>query len=193
MVVQHAHAALMKTTPVRAPILRRYLEATFGGGPETAAAVEGATLDEYVTLRRIRFPGSTPQGAARAAPTRELRNAGATLDAAPPPTKPPLRRFTEVRGLQQVDLGSHAIPEDVQILSLKGIRAITGWTGLRRFAALEDLNVVACGGPQAKGAPSAQVRWQQRRPGGRVERGGEASEEADPVVVRSRLACGAGS
>jgi hypothetical protein len=122
----------MKAISVRAPVLRRYLEATFGGAPETAASVEGATLDEYVALRRIRFPGSTAQGAAKAAPTQELRDAGATLGAAPPPTKPPLRRFTEVKGLQQVDLGSHAIPEDVQILSLKGIGAITGWTGLQR-------------------------------------------------------------
>ena len=78
----------MKLADVREPILRRYLEVTFGGAPETAAAVGGATFDEFLALRRTRFPDATAQTAARNAPTRELRDAGALRGQPPPASKP---------------------------------------------------------------------------------------------------------
>ncbi|MEJ7729932.1 MAG: hypothetical protein WKG00_11995 [Polyangiaceae bacterium] len=51
---------------VRPEIRRRYYQASWGAGPEQGR-YQGATLDEYVALKRIEFPQATPESAVRTA------------------------------------------------------------------------------------------------------------------------------
>jgi hypothetical protein len=134
---------------VRPPILRRYIEATFGGRGPDRDAVAGATFDEWFALLRMVSPKVTAHRAALNAPTEELRAYAARFPKERD-VEPALKRFAEVGKRAAVDLATAPLEPGLQSLQLSRLKSIDGWEALRGLP-LEDLSIVLCTNP--RGAP----------------------------------------
>jgi len=135
----------MTKTKIRPALLRQYHEATYGDLPLNAKALAGVSFDEYVALRRIRYPKMSAWQAAVEAPTAELRAQAKKLER-PQRQLPAMPVFATIARQPTGDLleALGSVEPNVQRLLLDRIKTVTGWAAIASLDELDDLELVLC-------------------------------------------------
>lgn len=157
-------AQSMSHAPIRPEILRRFHEATFGGGGLPDEAFAGATFGEYLDLMRTTFPRLSPYLAARRSPGGIFKDLAegfkAEYDEAERKEKAAqaVRKPSGITILNRpaVDLAEESLDPGAGTLLLNRIKEVTGFAALPGMKSLRVLKLYLCGTSEPP-APSPLV------------------------------------